>query len=607
MFNSFCKKTIVILFITLFFIVADAKNMDRPIPITFSGNRYISTSSLEEVVGAKKASIFSFFGNNKAIINELYIPKLDEIFRLYYQKEGFYEANISHTIDKYGIHFYIKENRYVKVHKIEIHSDIDINELIEIKKDSRFQADLFTNTKLAIKRYLLKLGYCNYDLDTKAYIDLKNYSANVVIKLKKGSICHFGQIHIEGSKDISNSVILSRLKFKKGDRFDIDKIKDSYTALYSLEAFDQLYIKEKKQSNIEKMREQYSSLSKLTSFDKLYRDFNSTKSDIVPVDIKFKEIKNNAHSRIGVGYATDLLFQTKYHWEYKNFYGNARKLMFDVLYSKKQKKIENNFLNPAFLVLWDYHLDFQNSAGYSEEVDIHDFDEKVAYDKIYLLHQGSKWFNSFGVGIENRDISNDKSFFLIYPFMKLVYDLRDSKVNPTKGLYFSHEMEYGLPYSSDSTIYLKYIDELRLIYTMWGVTISSVGRVGAITEYQNRLPQSKKFFAGGAFSNRAYGYDKIGIVTSKESTLSNEGGYSMANLSIEANFPIYQNIHLGIFSDNTMIGSQQGILKFTNDIIYSAGFGIRYMTPIGPFKVDFGFNTHKYSDNAIHFQIGQSF
>lgn len=191
--------------------------------------------------------------------------------------------------------------------------------------------------------------------------------------------------------------------------------------------------------------------------------------------------------------------------------------------------------------------------------------------------------------------------------MKLVYDLRDSKINPTKGLYFSHEMEYGLPYSPDSTIYIKYIDELRLIYTLWGVTLSGVGRMGAIEVYQNKLPQSKKFFAGGAFSNRAYGYDRIGIVTSNDTTLSDEGGYSMANLSLEANFLIYKNLKLGIFNDNTMISSQQGIPKISNNIISSAGFGFRYMTPIGPFKIDFGFNIHKYSENAIHFQIGQSF
>ena len=605
MVNSFCKKTIIIL--STLFIVANAKNLNTLIPITFHGNRYIQTSVLEEVVGAKRASALSLINEDVTTINALYIPKLDEIFKLYYQKEGFFDANISHKIDKDGIHFFIKENRYIKVKSINISSNIDIDELIEIKKNTRFRAELFTNTKLAIKKMLLERGYCNYDLNTKAYIDLENYSANIKIKLNKGGICHFGKINIKGIGNIDNSVILSRLQFESGERFNIDKIKDSYTSLYALEAFDQVYIKKRQQNNIEKMRQQYNSLSKLKSFDKIYQESNKSKNTTIPIDIKFKEIKNNAHSRIGVGYATDLLFQTRYHWEYKNFYGNARKLMFDILYSRKQQRVENNFLNPAIIMLWDYHLDFQNSAGYTQEIDIHNFDEKVAYDKFYLLHQGTKWFNSFGLGVENRDISNDRSFFLIYPFMKLVYDLRDSKVNPTKGLYFSHEMEYGLPYSPDSTTYLKYIEELRLIYTLWGVTLSGVGRIGAIEEYQNRLPQSKKFFAGGAFSNRAYGYDKIGIIQSRKTTLSNEGGYNMANLSIEANFPLYKNFQLGLFSDNTMIGSKQGIWEFTDNIIYSAGFGIRYMTPIGPFKLDFGFNIHKYSENAIHFQVGQSF
>lgn len=604
--NSFCKKTIIILF-TLFFVVANAKNMNAPMPITFKGNKHITTSSLEEVVGAKRDSALSLINQGVATINELYIPKLDEIFRLYYQKEGFYEANISHKIDNRGIHFFIKENRYIKVKNIEITTDFDIDDLIEIKKGNRFRAELFTNTKSNIKKRLLQKGYCNYDLDTKAYINLKNYSTNIVIKLKKGKICHFGKINISGSGGIDDDVIKSRLNFKAGDRFDIEKIKDSYTALYGLEAFDQINIKENQITNKEKMRQQYNSFSKLKSFDEIYEELEKKRSSNIPMDIRYKEIQSKSHSRIGVGYATDLLFQTKYHWEYKNFYGNARKLMFDVLYSQKQKKLENNFLNPAIVVLWDYYLDFQNSAGYRQERDIHNFDEKVAYDRFYLLHQGTKWFSSVGMGIENRDISNDKSFFLIYPFMKIVYDLRDSKVNPTKGMYFSHEMEYGLPYSPDSTTYLKYMEELRLIYTQWGITLSGVGRVGAIEEYQNRLPESKKFFAGGAFSNRAYGYDRIGVISSTKDTNSNEGGYNMANLSLELNLPIYKNLQLGLFSDNTMIGSQQGIWEFTNNIIYSAGFGFRYMTPIGPFKLDFGFNTHKYSENAIHFQIGQSF
>ena len=46
---------------------------------------------------------------------------------------------------------------------------------------------------------------------------------------------------------------------------------------------------------------------------------------------------------------------------------------------------------------------------------------------------------------------------------------------------------------------------------------------------------------------------------------------------------------------------------FTGDIITSAGIGVRYMTPIGPFKMDMAVNVNDTSQNAISFQIGQSF
>jgi translocation and assembly module TamA len=56
-----------------------------------------------------------------------------------------------------------------------------------------------------------------------------------------------------------------------------------------------------------------------------------------------------------------------------------------------------------------------------------------------------------------------------------------------------------------------------------------------------------------------------------------------------------------------MISENQGIWEFSNNVIYSAGFGFRYMTPIGPFKIDMGFNVKDRTQNAIHFQVGQSF
>jgi len=572
------KKLILYILFTMG-LLAKSIGGDSTMLISFSGNHYIDTVTLEEMIGAKRPSIFAVWKNREeATIDSRLRPKLNETFKLFYKNEGFYDAKITNKLLNGYINVSIEENRPIIIDTILIDSDLDISDEVLLQEDHRFRAKEFTQTKRNIHKLLLSKGYCSPKLNTKAYIDLEKYTASIKIVLKKQKTCYFGNVTIEtSSPTMSDDIILSRLHFEEGDVFDINKIKESYESLYSLEAFDQLNL-----------------------------DYSLNLYNHKPVKIKYKEIKNNIHSRIGVGYATDLKFQAKYHWEYKNFKGNGKKLIFDGLLSKKQKIVENSFFFPYFVSMYDYHLDFQNSVGYSEEKNLHDYDEKVFYDRFYLSHKSSQWFNSIGMGIESRDISTDQTFFLIYPFMKIVYDRRDSKLNPKEGIYFSHEMEYGLPYSPDSTTYLKYLEELRLIYTLNDVTLSTVGRMGTIQVYDNNgIPESKKFFAGGAFSNRAYGYDQIGLTESTE-TLG-DGGFTLANLSLEANFPIYKNFRAAVFSDSTMISKNQGIWEFSNNVIYSAGIGLRYMTPIGPFKIDMGFNVKDRSQNAVHFQVGQSF
>jgi translocation and assembly module TamA len=165
----------------------------------------------------------------------------------------------------------------------------------------------------------------------------------------------------------------------------------------------------------------------------------------------------------------------------------------------------------------------------------------------------------------------------------------------------------GLPLGVESSLYLKWLFEAREIYTISNLTLAVVGKVGAISidgESIGGIPESKKFFGGGSYSNRAYGYNELGVITSPTTDLIN-GALSMANLSFEMDYPILDKLSLAVFSDNTMLSMDS--YDFSGEIISSVGLGIRYLTPIGPFKLDVGFNTQDSSQYAIGFQIGQSF
>jgi translocation and assembly module TamA len=199
------------------------------------------------------------------------------------------------------------------------------------------------------------------------------------------------------------------------------------------------------------------------------------------------------------------------------------------------------------------------------------------------------------------------TFLLAYPYLDLTYDNRDSKLNPKFGYYLSAYIEYGIPTDSDSSLYLKSELEARGIYTVSNLTMAVVGKIGAIDiadESYRGIPESKKFFAGGAYSNRAYGYRELGVIVSPTEDLIN-GALSMANLSLEFDYPVWGDLYAAAFTDNTMLTDES--YDYSGDIITSAGVGIRYMTPVGPFKLDVGFNVSDPAQYGISFQIGQSF
>jgi translocation and assembly module TamA len=118
------------------------------------------------------------------------------------------------------------------------------------------------------------------------------------------------------------------------------------------------------------------------------------------------------------------------------------------------------------------------------------------------------------------------------------------------------------------------------------------------------IPESKKFFGWGDYSNRDYRYRELGVIVSPTEDLIN-GALSMANLSFEMDYPVWGDLYAAAFTDNTMLTDES--YDFSGEIITSAGVGVRYMTPVGPFKLDVGFNVHEPSQYGISFQIGQSF
>ncbi|AKF25209.1 hypothetical protein YH65_07225 [Sulfurovum lithotrophicum] len=558
--------------------------------IKFGGEEVFDESDLLDAVSADHKSFYQFWKDDTARIKDKLLPTLGATLRNYFDAEGYYDAEFKIKQTKTTVKVSVKENKPVLVNDINISSDYKIDDMITFHKGDIFKAKEFIAVKGRISEEMLKQGYCSYYLDTKAYVDLNKHTVDMTFVLKKGDICTFGNVTVQGNETIDENIIKSRVRARKGQRFDLEKVKDTYDALYGLNSFDSVLV------NIDR---------------KFY--------NVVPVDITVSEMDQPYHFEVGAGY--DSYVGMRMHGQVlkHNFMGNAQKLQLDLAWSQLEQLAVLSFFKPVVWEPFGFWLDLGTKGGYSN-LGYDGFREKKLFFTTYLNHATERFDIKLGLTFESIDISKRddgqpelppgayNTFLLTYPYLDVTYDGRDSKLNPKYGYYIRGYGEWGIPTNSETSAYQKYLLELRGIYTVADLTLATVGKVGVIeigNESNNHgIPESKKFFAGGMYSNRAYGFREIGAITSPTTDLV-DGAQTWVNLSIEADYPIWGDLYGAVFSDNTMLAKES--MDFNGDIISSAGVGVRYMTPVGPLKLDVGFNVNDTSIYGIQFQIGQSF
>ncbi len=557
--------------------------------IYFTGQKHFEESDLQEALGVKVPSFFQFWKDDTPRIKDKLIKSIQPSLKSFFDSEGFYDAVFSIKETETSIVITVDEKEPVRINDINITSDYDISSMVDMKKDAIFRAADFITVKNKIIAALMKDGYCSYDLDTKAYVDLDKHTVDLRYMLQKGGVCTFGALSTSGLETIDEDVIRTRVKAKEGERYSTDLIQDTSNRLYGLNAFDSVLI------NVDR---------------KFY--------NVVPVDITFVEMEKPYHMEAGAGYDTydgvRVLGEITKH----NFMGDAQELKLQASWSQREQLIRLSYFKPAFMDIFGYYTDLGGNTGYSN-LEFDGFKEKKAFLRAFLEHEHRSLFVRAGVALEHIEITaldnvdpgdlsqavNEGTFPLLYPFVDIVYDARDSKLNPKYGYYLGAHGEFGLSYDEEASVYLKTWFEGRIIHTISDITLSAVGKVGVLdVTNEDGLPESKYFFGGGSFSNRAYGFREIGVIISPTED-SIYGASTMANLSLEANYPVWGDVYGAVFTDNTMLTDQS--YNFKGDVITSAGAGVRYMTPIGPFKLDVGFNVNDPSQYGISFQIGQSF
>jgi outer membrane translocation and assembly module TamA len=142
---------------------------------------------------------------------------------------------------------------------------------------------------------------------------------------------------------------------------------------------------------------------------------------------------------------------------------------------------------------------------------------------------------------------------------------------------------------------------------------AQLGNIAAPTDDPAAVPFSRKFFLGGSTSVRGWGRYELSPLVGGEPV----GGNSMFEYTLEGRATIKGSFGAVAFLDTGNVWVNSWGIRL-NDLRYSVGSGIRYITPIGPLRFDFGYQLNpipgllvngepQTRQWRVHFSIGQAF
>jgi outer membrane protein insertion porin family len=131
-----------------------------------------------------------------------------------------------------------------------------------------------------------------------------------------------------------------------------------------------------------------------------------------------------------------------------------------------------------------------------------------------------------------------------------------------------------------------------------------------VTSVIDDLPASERFYAGGDTTIRGYALDSVGAPNTISSNGFPTGGNGVLLFNGELRVPVWRDFGAVLFVDGGNVFRR--VTEMTlGELRGSVGFGLRYVSPIGPIRVDLGFKLDRRPEErsltALHFSLGQAF
>lgn len=586
--------------------------------ITFLGNRNLDNSKLKGAMITKEGGFFSFISGSGAYKQDAFDRDVQILNYLYFN-EGYVQVKIARpqvyvSPDKRSIYvtIQIEEGEQFDVGNVDFTGDIlfDKQELfdsIAIDESKLFVFETINSDVRELQAKYGDLGYAYANIIRRTNIREKDRLVDITFEIDKGNKVYIGKINVIGNTKTRDKVLRRELRLKEGELYNETRKRESEANVQRLGFFEEVNFNTKTPRG---------------------------RDDLMDIDIVVKE-RNTGTIQVGAGYSSFAGFVFNGQVNQTNLLGRGQKLGVSVDVSDKQSLFKLSFTEPYFNdTEWSLGFD-----AYQSQRTLSQYKEVKKGGAVRVGHPLAPYLNGFiRYKLDDTELTlTDEGDPDLFPVntangltssvtFTLEYDKRNDRFAPSKGIYSSASFEYAglggdLNYSKSYATFRYYKKVL------WDIVWRNNINYGFLTSNKDgeEPPFSELFLLGGANSLRGYDWFSVGrrkfsnkayneAIAAGDPNAANTamkpfGGKQQLYYNLEFQFPMIKEAGINgvVFYDIGQAENQLTPEDFQQDV----GFGIRWFSPIGPLRFEWGFpvGPQDYDVDPVNFQfaIGSPF
>lgn len=532
------------------------------------------------------------------------------------------------------------------------------------------EADLEAGTGL-VQRYLMSLGYLDAAVDAPVLeIDQAAGVIDVTIKMTKGQRYSVGDISLSGdllNREAEAKLLVKALQNEPFNEVEVDTLSASMASLYQEQGYFAAKVEPKVipspanagQINIDltvapgnKHRVASINVSSALShgaqrlihaafkpivgktyippnialmnrsllgtemFNRLDVTPHAIGNDQLDLEITGTE---GPRRRLGLygGFQTFQGYVVGAEWRHANLWdtGDALRLKAEMNgrgIDSGIKWVDPAFLNSAFSL--DVDLSAQTFTFF--DYDRRSVALRTRLSRQWNAHITTSLFSEVSLNVSESAVLNPQElgpddYRIVSLGTSVNFDYRNNPVSPTKGWLASGSIVAAQDVGGSGVAFLR--SEINTAYYQ-PITKKLRAAVSARTsaiqtsDGVESLPIDLRIFNGGATTVRSFPEREMGLRSKSGTPL---GGTLAQVFNAELSYEIISNLEFAIFADaGNLSRDDDNPTAFPSDLSYAVGAGLRYKLPVGPLRIDYGYNPDRREgepSGALHITFGFAF